>query len=320
MRYLSGIQPSGDFHIGNYFGMMKRMIEMQDKSDLFAFIVNFHALTSVSAPKRLKQGTEKAILDYLALGLDPDKCTFWLQSNVPEVTELAWILSCVTPHGLLERAHSYKDKVAKGISPNLGLFTYPVLMTADILAYNAEVIPVGKDQKQHVEMARDIAVKFNNHYGETFVVPKEEINKEVATVPGVDGQKMSKSYNNYIEIFAPENVIKKKVMSIKTDSTTVEDPKDPDTCNIFALYKLFANETELVEMRQKYEAGGMGYGDAKKILLEKILNYFAPFKAKRAELENNKAEIQKIMQKGAQKARDIASPILETVRKRVGLK
>ncbi len=319
MRYLSGIQPSGDFHIGNYFGMMKRMIEMQDKSDLFAFIVNFHALTSVSDPERLRQGTEKAILDYLALGLDPDKCTFWLQSDVPEVTELAWILSCVTPHGLLERAHSYKDKVAKGISPNLGLFTYPVLMAADILAYNAEIIPVGKDQKQHVEMARDIAVKFNNHYGETFVVPKEEINKEVATVPGVDGQKMSKSYNNYIEIFAPDNVIKKKIMSIKTDSTPVEDPKNPDTCNVFALYKLFANAAELVEMRQKYEAGGMGYGDAKKILLEKILNYFEPFKTKRAELEKNKNQITQIMKKGAQKARDIASPILETVRKRVGL-
>ena len=320
MRYLSGIQPSGDFHIGNYFGMMKRMIEMQDKSDLFAFIVDFHALTSVSDPNKLRKGTEDAILNFLALGLDPDKATFWVQSDVPEVTELAWILSCVTPHGLLERAHGYKDKVAKGLTPNLGLFTYPVLMAADILAYNAEIIPVGKDQKQHVEMARDIAIKFNNHYGETFVVPKEEINTEVATVPGVDGQKMSKSYNNYIEIFAPDNVIKKKVMSIQTDSTPVEDPKNPDNCNIFALYKLFAQESELKELRSKYKTGGMGYGDAKKMLLEKILNYFEPFKAKRVELENNKAELDKIMQKGAEKARDIASPILETVRKKVGLK
>lgn len=320
MRYLSGIQPSGDFHIGNYFGMMKRMVEMQDKSDLFAFIVDFHALTSVSDPNKLRKGTEDAILNFLALGLDPDKATFWVQSDVPEVTELAWILSCVTPHGLLERAHGYKDKVAKGLTPNLGLFTYPVLMAADILAYNAEIIPVGKDQKQHVEMARDIAIKFNNHYGETFVVPKEEINTEVATVPGVDGQKMSKSYNNYIEIFAPDNVIKKKVMSIQTDSTPVEDPKNPDNCNVFALYKLFAQESELTELRSKYEAGGMGYGDAKKMLLEKILNYFEPFKKRRAELENNKSELNEIMQKGAEKARDIASPILEIVRKKVGLK
>lgn len=320
MRYLSGIQPSGDFHIGNYFGMMKRMIEMQDKSDLFAFIVDFHALTSVSDPEKLRKGKQNAILDWLALGIDPDKCTFWIQSAVPEVTELAWILSCVTPHGLLERAHSYKDKVAKGLMPNLGLFTYPVLMAADILAYNAEKIPVGKDQKQHVEMARDIAIKFNNHYGEIFVVPEPEINEEVATVPGIDGQKMSKSYNNYIEIFAPENVIKKKVMSIQTDSTPVENPKNPDNCNVFALYKLFATGKELIEMRQKYENGGMGYGEAKKMLLEKILNYFTPFQSKRAELEKNTEKLEKIMQKGAEKARDISAPVLATVRKKVGLK
>lgn len=320
MRYLSGIQPSGDFHIGNYFGMMKRMIEMQDKSDLFAFIVDFHALTSVSDSEKLRRGKQNAILDWLALGLDPDKCTFWVQSDVPEVTELAWILSCVTPHGLLERAHSYKDKVAKGLMPNLGLFTYPVLMAADILAYNANKIPVGKDQKQHVEMARDIAIKFNNHYGELFVIPEPEINEEVATVPGLDGQKMSKSYNNYIEIFAPENVIKKKVMAIQTDSTPVEAPKNPDTCNVFALYKLFANATELAEMRQKYLNGGMGYGEAKKMLLEKILNYFAPFQNKRAELAKDPKKLEKIMQKGAEKARDIAGPILEKVRKKVGLK
>ena len=320
MRYLSGIQPSGDFHIGNYFGMMKRMIEVQEKHDLFAFIVDFHALTSVSNPEKLRKGTQNAIIDWLALGLDPNKATFWIQSQVPEVTELAWILSCVTPHGLLERAHSYKDKVAKGITPNLGLFTYPVLMAADILAYNANKVPVGKDQKQHLEMARDIAIKFNNHYGETFVVPEEEINEEVAVVPGMDGQKMSKSYNNYIEIFAPENVIKKKVMSVVTDSTPVEEPKNPDTCNVFALYKLFAQEAELDKLRQRYENGGIGYGEAKKMLLEKVLNYFAPFKEKRAELENDKAKIETIMQKGAEKARDIAAPTLEKVRKRVGLK
>lgn len=320
MRYLSGIQPSGDLHIGNYFGMMKRMIEAQEEHDLFAFIVDFHALTSVSDPEKLKKGKENAIMDWLALGLNPNKATFWIQSDVPEVTELAWILSCVTPHGLLERAHSYKDKVAKGLTANLGLFTYPVLMAADILAYDADKVPVGKDQKQHLEMARDIAIKFNNHYGETFVVPEEEINAEVATVPGTDGQKMSKSYNNYIEIFAPEKVIKKKVMSVVTDSTPVEEPKNPDTCNVFSLYKLFAQDSELAELRKKYEAGGMGYGDAKKMLLEKVLNYFAPFQAKRDELENNKDQLEKIMQKGVEKARDVAAPVLDKVRRKVGLK
>lgn len=320
MRYLSGIQPSGDFHIGNYFGMMKKMIDSQEEHDLFAFIVDFHALTSVNNPDKLRTGTQNAIIDWLALGLDPDQATFWIQSDVPEVTELAWILSCVTPHGLLERAHSYKDKVARGGMPNLGLFTYPVLMAADILAYNAEKVPVGKDQKQHLEMARDIAIKFNNHYGETFIVPEEEINDEVAVVPGIDGQKMSKSYNNYIEIFAPDNIIKKKVMSIQTDSTPVEEPKNPNTCNVFALYKLFAQKEELSAMRTKYEAGGMGYGDAKKMLLEKILNYFEPFKAKRTELAKDKNKLDKIMKKGAAKARDIAVPTLDLVRKRVGLK
>lgn len=320
MRYLSGIQPSGDFHIGNYFGMMKKMIESQEKHDLFAFIVDFHALTSVSDPNKLRIGTQNAVIDWLALGLDPDKSTFWIQSDVPEVTELAWILSCVTPHSLLERAHSFKDKVSKGIMPNLGLFTYPVLMAADILAYNAEKVPVGKDQKQHLEMARDIAIKFNNHYGETFVVPEEEINEEVAVVPGLDGQKMSKSYNNYIEIFAPENVIKKKVMSIQTDSTPIEEPKNPHQCNVFALYKLFAQKEEISALEKKYKAGGMGYGEAKKMLLEKILNYFEPFKEKREELIQDKSKLEKIMQRGSEKARDIASPTLNLVRKKVGLK
>lgn len=320
MRYLSGIQPSGDFHIGNYFGMMKRMIELQNDYELFAFIVDFHALTSVTDPTKLRLGTQNAILDWLALGLNPDQAIFWIQSDVPEVTELAWILSCVTPHGLLERAHSYKDKVSKGLIANLGLFTYPVLMAADILIYQANKVPVGKDQKQHVEMARDIAIKFNNHYGETFIIPEAEINEDVAVVPGIDGQKMSKSYNNYIEIFAPENIIKKKVMSIVTDSKEIEESKDSNKCNVFALYKLFAQESEITELNQRYIQGGIGYGEAKKMLLEKILNYFAPYQNKRIELAKNTDKLNKIMQKGAEKARDIATPTLELVKKRIGLR
>ena len=240
MRVLSGIQPSGALHLGNYLGMMKPMISYMDRSLLFVFIVNLHAMTSVTDGERLAEGTLEAASDFLALGLDPDRSIFWVQSDVPEVVELSWILTCVTPMGLLERCHSYKDKIAKGISPNHGLFVYPVLMAADILMYQANVVPVGKDQKQHVEVTRDIAIKFNGVYGETFVVPEGEINDQVATVPGVDGQKMSKSYGNTIEIFLDEKTLRKKVMSIKTDSTPVDQPKDPETCSLFQIYRHFA--------------------------------------------------------------------------------
>jgi len=319
-RVLSGIQPSGKLHIGNYFGMIKRMVEYQEKSDLFCFIANLHSLTTMTDAKELKKLTLDAAMDLLALGIDPDRCHFWVQSDVPEVAELTWILSCITPMGLMERAHSYKDKIAKGILPNLGLFNYPALMAADILINKADVVPVGKDQKQHVEMARDIAIKFNNTFGETFVIPEPEIPEEVATIPGTDGQKMSKSYNNTIPIFADDKTIKKAVMGIVTDSKTVEECKDPATCTVFKLYSLFAGKEDCRKLADKYKKGGMGYGEAKQMLLDKIMEVFAPFRKKRDYLENNPKEVEKILEKGAEKVRKISLQTLEAARKATGLK
>lgn len=319
MRVLSGIQPSGKLHIANYFGMMKRMIEWQEKSDLFCFIVNLHALTSVHNAERMREGTLDATLDFLALGLDPDKSTFWIQSDIPEHTELAWYLSNVTPHGLLERSHAYKDKVNQGIVPNFGLFAYPVLMAADILLYQTELVPVGKDQKQHVEMARDIAIKFNNTFGETFVVPDVEIPEEIATIPGTDGKKMSKSYGNTIDIFGEEKVVKKSVMSIVTDSIPVEEVKDPDTCNVYQIFKLFLDESEQKEWDNKYRDGGMGYGDVKKALFERVWSYFAPHRKKREELQKNMDFVYDTMNKGKEKAQIVARETIELVRKNVGM-
>ena len=249
MRVLSGIQPSGTLHIGNYFGMMRPMIAYQDRSELFVFLVNLHALTTLHDADVLKRNTLEAAAAFLALGLDPDKCVFWVQSDVPEVTELTWVLNNFTSMGLLERAHSYKDKVAKGLVPNAGLFDYPVLMAADILLYQSNIIPVGKDQKQHVEITRDIAGTFNNTFGETFVLPQPEINEDVAVVPGIDGQKMSKSYNNAIDIFTTKKELKDRIMRVVTDARAVEDPKDPDNCNLFALYRLFNTPEKIEEMR-----------------------------------------------------------------------
>ena len=319
-RVLSGIQPSGKLHIGNYFGMIKRMVEYQESSDLFCFIANLHSMTTLTDAKKLKQMTLDAAMDLLALGIDPDKCHFWMQSDVPEVAELTWILSCITPVGLMERAHSYKDKIAKGIQPNLGLFCYPTLMTADILINQAEIVPVGKDQKQHVEMARDIAIKFNNTFGETFTVPQPEIPEEVATIPGTDGQKMSKSYNNTIPIFDDEKIIKKAVMSIITDSRSVEDCKDPKTCVVFKLYSLFAGKDECRALADKYKKGGMGYGEAKQMLLDKMLQTFKPFREKRKKLENNPKQVEEILKKGADKVRKISIKTMDKVRIATGLK
>ncbi len=320
MRILSGIQPSGSLHIGNYFGMMKPMIESQENNELFCFIANLHALTTVPDGPTLKKYTLEAVIDFLALGIDPQKSVFWVQSDLPEINELTWYLSNFTPIGLLQRAHSYKDKTAKGIAPNTGLFTYPVLMAADILGPQAEKVPVGKDQKQHVEIARDIALKFNNVYGEIFTLPEPVISKEVAVVPGIDGQKMSKSYDNFIEIFGDEKNIKKKIMSIKTDSAALEDPKDPDKCAVFALYKLLANEEQLKSMREKYLAGGYGYGTAKKELAELMHNYFAPSAEKRQALLKDQNYIQDILAEGAKKARLVIGETLEKVRSAVGTK
>ena len=299
---------------------MEPMISFQENHDLFCFIVNYHALTSIHDSESLKHNTLQAAIDFLALGLDPEKCHFWVQSDVPEVTELTWILSCHTSLGLLERSHSYKDKVAKGVTPNSGLYTYPILMAADILLYQSEIIPVGKDQKQHIEITRDIAERFNNTYGETFVIPEPLINDDLAVIPGVDGQKMSKSYNNTINIFEEEKPLKKKVMGIVTDSTPVEEPKDPDKCNVFALYALFADETAKQEIRQKYLEGGLGYGTAKKELFSLIWEYFKPFRERRAELASRPGDIADIMKKGAEKTRTIAAETLDMVKDRTGLK
>ena len=319
MRSLSGIQPSGILHIGNYFGAIKQFVELQNEYEGFYFLANYHALTSSPKGEDLKSNTINVILDYLALGLDPKKSTLFLQSDVPEHAELSWILSNISPMGLLERAHSYKDKVAKGIKPNVGLFTYPILMAADILMYSPDIVPVGKDQKQHLEMTRDIATKFNETYNkEIFKLPKEKIVENVATVPGTDGDKMSKSYGNVINMFGSKKALKKQIMSIVTDSTPLEEPKDPDN-NITKLYALFTTETEVESLKEKFRAGNFGYGHAKNELFDKFMDYFAPFQKKREELENNMDYVYEILHEGAIKARSIATAKMDEVRDVVGL-
>ncbi|PKL35409.1 MAG: tryptophan--tRNA ligase [Spirochaetae bacterium HGW-Spirochaetae-1] len=319
-RILSGIQPSGTLHIGNYFAMMKPMIEFQRNHELFCFIVNYHAMTSVEDGDYLRKNTLEAAIDFLALGLDPDKCHFWVQSDVPEVTELTWILSCHTSLGLLERSHSYKDKVAKGITPSAGLYTYPILMAADILLYNAQIVPVGKDQKQHLEITRDVALRFNNTYGDIFTIPEPLISEDLAVIPGVDGQKMSKSYDNTINIFEDEKSLKKKVMRIVTDSTPVEEPKNPETCNLFALYKLFAEPEKTAELKERYLKGGIGYGEVKKELNGMIWEFFAPFREQRQRYAGDPGEVFNILKKGADKTRVVAAVTLDKIKTAVGLK
>ncbi|MBW2617329.1 MAG: tryptophan--tRNA ligase [Deltaproteobacteria bacterium] len=318
-RVLSGIQPSGSLHIGNYFGMMKPMLAYQERAELFIFLVNYHALTSVFDGPRLAQDTLEMAADWLALGLDPDKTVFWVQSDVKEVVELTWILSTVASMGLLERCHSYKDKIAQGLTPNHALFAYPVLMAADILAYNAEIIPVGQDQKQHVEVTRDIGQRFNHIYGQTFVLPESQIGEETAAVPGLDGQKMSKSYDNTIEIFADEPTLRQKVMKIVTDSTPVDEPKNPDRCNLFALFRLFAGKDEVEDLRRRYLAPGLRYGDVKIELFERIRDFFAPFAAERNRLLKDPGHVRDVLRQGAEKARSVCSPVMDEVRRKVGL-
>lgn len=320
MKVLSGIQPSGQLHIGNYFGMMQQMISRMEDSELYVFIVDLHALTSVHDRDRLATGTLEAAADFLALGLDPDKCIFWVQSDVPEVCELTWILSTLAPMGLIERCHSYKDKVAKGIMPSHGLFSYPVLMAADILLYQADQVPVGKDQKQHLEVARDLAQKFNNEYGETFVVPEPAINETTAIVPGLDGQKMSKSYGNTIPIFMEGKQLKKRVMAIETDATPVEEPKNPDNCNLYKLLQLFASPDRMQEIHGLYVNGGAAYGYLKLELLDLINDKFAEARRRKAELLSDPGGLRAILGRGAQKAREKAVVTLDLARDRVGLK
>ena len=301
---------------------MKQCIDLQNENagECFLFIADYHSMTTNPKPEDLRSRIERLAVDFLACGIDPEKTVFFRQSDVPEVCELTWILNCLTGLGFLERAHSYKDKIAKGFQPNNGLFSYPVLMASDILIYQSDLVPVGKDQKQHLEMTRDIAIKFNQTYGDTFKIPDEKISSSVAVIPGLDGQKMSKSYNNTIEIFGEEKAMRKKFMSIKTDSKAMEEPKDPDTCSIFQLYKLFASPEQVEEMRGKYIAGGYGYGHAKQALFEAYLEFFAPMRKRREELLANMDYVHAILKSGGERARAEAVRTMDAVRRRVGLR
>ena len=319
MRILSGIQSSGNLHIGNYFGMMLPAIALQAEGEAFYFIANYHALTSVRDPEALRQSSRRVAIDFLACGLDPDRGALFLQSDVPAVTELAWILSTVAPMGLLERAHSYKDKLARGMPASAGLFTYPVLMAADILIYDSDIVPVGKDQKQHIEITRDLAVKMNEQYGAIFKLPEPRIQETTETVPGIDGQKMSKSYGNTIDIFGDEKETRKRVMSIVTDSKPVEAPKDPATSTIFQLYSLVASASDQEEMRAKFLQGGTGYGDFKKQLFENLWEYFEPMRKRREEILNDPDRVDAVLKRGAERANEEADKVMTRVRAAVGL-
>ena len=318
IRVLSGIQPSGKLHLGNYFGMMSRMINYQDKNDLFCFIVNYHALTTIHHRKTLEKNTLNAAIDFLALGLDPNKSTFWIQSDVPQVAELTWLLSNMTSVGLIERSTSYKDKISKGLTPNMGLFSYPVLMAADILLFGSQVVPVGKDQKQHLEITREIAKRFNNIFGETLVVPDEDIKENTMLIPGTDGQKMSKSYDNIIPIFCSEDDLKKRIMSIVTDSAGINEPKDKNT-PLFNIYSLFLDEKGRDILEDRYNSPGLRYGDVKKELYETIIEYFSPFKKRREHLLNNLDEVYDILISGSKKASKVANANITKVREAMGL-
>ena len=326
MRILSGIQPSGALHVGNYFGMMEPAVALQAEGEALYFIADYHALTSLRDPEALRENSRRVALDFLACGLDPNRATLFRHSDVPQVTELAWILSTVAPMGLLERAHSYKDKLARGLPATVGLFSYPVLMAADILIYDSDVVPVGKDQKQHIEITRDLAVKMNETFGQSepdgriFKLPEARIKAATETVPGIDGQKMSKSYGNNIDIFGDEKEMRKRVMSIVTDSTPVEAPKDPAKSTIFKLYLLVSSKDEIASMREQFLKGGTGYGDFKKQLFEKLWEYFEPMRKRREEILADKSYIDDVLEKGATRANEIADQVMKRVRSAVGLR
>ncbi len=321
-RSLSGIKPTGFPHLGNYLGMIRPAIELQDEYESFYFAADYHALTSVNDPEAMRDSVHQLTAYFLAFGLDPDKAAFFRQSDIPEVCELTWILSCVTHMGLLERAHAYKAAKDKGIANeiNHGIFTYPVLMASDILIYDSDVVPVGQDQIQHLEMTRDIAQKFNQAFGGAYLkLPEAKVRKDVAVVPGTDGQKMSKSYDNVIEPLLPPKKLRKQCMTIETDSTPLEDPKDPDNCNVFALYKLFANADELMEMRGNYEAGGYGYGHAKQALFEKLDAYFEPYREKYESIRHDEAYLEEVLAAGAERVRPVVDDVMSRVRAATGL-
>ena len=320
MRILSGIQPTGAPHIGNYFAMMKPVIERQELGESFIFIADYHTMTVTPDPELFRHNCFNLAVDFLACGLDPEKVVFFRQSDILQIPELAWILSCFTPMGLLERCHSYKDKVSNSIIPNCGLFYYPILMAADILMYKSNSVPVGKDQKQHVEVTRDIAQRFNNKYGDVFIMPEPTIKSDVATIVGTDGRKMSKSYGNDIPLFGNLKQIRKKFMKIVTDSKTPEESKDPDTCSIFALYKLFASKNQVAEMAAKYRAGGLMYGMAKQELFEIYNEYFEPMRKRRDEIASDSGYVHEVLRKGAEKASEIAEQTMSEIRKAIGIK
>lgn len=319
-RILTGIQPSGTLHIGNYFGAIRPLVELQARGQVFAILVDLHALTTVREPETLRSYIRNAAIDFIACGLDPSRTIVFRQSDLPEHTELTWILSCVTPAGLLERAHAYKDKVARGLSASAGLFLYPVLQAADILLYDADIVPVGKDQKQHLEIARDIAAKMNEAYGNVLTLPEPEISEDVGTIPGTDGQKMSKSYKNTIDLFTTEKAFRKQVMGIVTDSTPLEAPKDPTGSTIVQLYRLFAPPNEVAAMEEAFRAGGSGYGHFKQQLFEKAWEYLAPMRDRREELTRDPGYVEEVLQDGARRAREVAGATLSRVRTAVGLR
>lgn len=320
MRVLSGIQPSGRLHLGNYFGAMGPQLEMQKNHECFYFIATYHALTSLNRAALLQEYTREVATGYLALGLDPVKTVFYRQTDVPEVNELAWILSCVTPMGLLQRCHSYKDKIAQGLSPNHGLFAYPVLMAADILIVKSQLVPVGQDQKQHVEVAQDLQAKFNQGFDcEILVRPEPLIGEEVAVIPGIDGRKMSKSYGNTVELFGPEKAARKQIMSIVTDSTPVDEPKDPAKCNVLALLRLFASKDEVRDWEERYRKGGLGYGEVKKRVAELYVETLGPARKRYAELVRHPEEVDRVLADGAKRAREVAAQTMREVRRACGL-
>ena len=320
IRILTGIQPTGVLHLGNYFGALRPAVTLQTEGEAFYFIADFHALNTIQDAARLREYSRGVALDFLACGLDPARACFFLQSDVPQVTELAWILSTLTPMGLLERCTSYKDKIARGLPASHGLFAYPVLMAADILLYDSDVVPVGRDQKQHLEVARDIVVKFNEVYGNVFKLPEPRIQEQTAVVPGLDGQKMSKSYENTIEIFAEEKTFRKKVMSLQTDSTPVEQPKPMEHSTILALYRLVATPEDLARMEDEFRSGGIGYGDFKKRLFEALWEYFAPMRQRRAEILAQPGYVDDVLAHGARQARAAANHVMQRVRAAVGLR
>jgi tryptophanyl-tRNA synthetase len=319
MRILSGIQPSGTLHLGNYFGMMKPSIELQHRGEAFYFIADLHALTSVRDAGELSENIRNVAIDFLACGLDPRRACFFRQSQVPAVTELAWILSTLTPMGLLERCHSYKDKLGRGIAPSHGLFAYPVLMAADILIYDSDVVPVGRDQKQHIEVTRDLVIKFNDTYGPTLKLPEPSIREETAVVPGLDGEKMSKSYGNAIGIFEDQVSMRKKIMSLKTDSTPVEAPKSIAHSTILALYKLVASPDDYAQMERDFQAGGIGYGDFKKRLFAALWEYFEPMRSRRREILADPGYVEMVLREGRTRANQVAEEVMSRVRSATGL-